>query len=290
MPESDLANPGVSRSNLGRWIETLVSPRIGGRHAGDPGARAVAAALAEQMASFGLDAPPGWEGFCQRFPYLDGEEANVVGHLETEHQRLILLAAHYDGQGKHPAGMIYPGADDNASGIAALLEVARLTGLQHRQGAPPSASKIGWVFAALGAEEVGQVGARAYLASPSVELSRIDLMINLDMVGRPSPTAVSEAIGYQVLSEPAEKIQRHLELAASAAGIQMRPLDSFGPLMPTLSDAEIFAARVPTILLSTGLHADHHELTDTAEKIDYAQVERAVHMVLALAGILAGRR
>jgi hypothetical protein len=58
--------------------------------------------------------------------------------------------------------------------------------------------------------------------------------------------------------------------------------------MPTISDAEVLAARWPTLLLSTGLHEDHHQLSDTPERIDYGQIERAVRLVLELGDIIAG--
>ncbi|MEM7352671.1 MAG: M20/M25/M40 family metallo-hydrolase [Acidobacteriota bacterium] len=288
LPEFEPSLPRVSRIHLESWIEALTAPHLAGRRAGEPGAHAVAAALAEQMRRLGLATPPGWRGFCQRFPFLEGEDVNVVGHLPPVDDRAdwILVGAHFDGQGIRPAGQIYPGADDNASGVAALLEIARLAG--QRRDSAVRGSQPGWVFVALGAEEVGRLGASAFLERPSVELSQIDLMINLDMVGRPLPTEAAKAIGFRALSDR-QRISEALQRAASLAGIEVRRLEELGPLMPAITDAQIFAPEVPTVLLSTGLHADHHELTDLAERIDYEQIERSVQLVLALADILADR-
>jgi len=296
LPELDLAHQGVSRRNLEIWVETLTADRFGGRHAGDPGATAVAALLVEQMTAFGLT--PAFEGasYCQTFELLGSEDVNVVGHLppSSEARRWILLGAHYDGQGKHPAGMVYPGADDNASGVAALLEVIRVTALNRES----AASAFGWIFAAFGGEEVGRVGSWTFQARAAQE-SGLELMINLDMVGRQMPVKDSvkdstealvdgrASIGYRVLSHPHEELTARLLKAASASGLEIRSLEELGPLMPLTTDADVFAELLPTVLLSTGLHADHHELTDTPEKIDFAQIERTANLVLALADILS---
>lgn len=280
----------VSRPRLESWVEFLTASQLAGRRAGGAGSHAVASALAEQMAELGLTPPATWGGHCQSFQFLEDQDANVVGHLEPSgaDDRWILIGAHYDGQGIHPAGTIYPGADDNASGVAALLEVARLASLRRRNRSQ-TLPQHGWVFVALGSEEVGQLGARAYLATPSVELSRIEGVINLDMVGRALSPESREAIGYRVLSGSRQKMVGALRRSANRAGLEIRPLADLGPRMPMITDAEIFAPRVPTVLLSTGLHADHHKITDVPTRIDYGQIERSVSLVLALADILAGR-
>ncbi len=292
LPEIDLDYHGISRHNLEIWVETLTAHRFGGRHAGDPGATAVAALLVEQMAALGLTPHFERASYCQPFELLGNEDVNVVGHLPPNSGEggWILLGAHYDGQGKHPAGMVYPGADDNASGMAAFLEVMRVTALKREHTVSPS----GWIFAAFGGEEVGRVGSRAFLAR-AAQAPGVELMINLDMVGRQMPEKDSAealvderaVIGYRVLSHPHGALTARLRQAAAASGLAIRSLEELGPLMPLTTDADVFAELLPTVLLSTGLHADHHELTDTPEKIDFAQIERTANLVLALADILS---
>ncbi len=291
-PALDLQDPGVSQHNLRAWVELFTSPQLRGRHAGEDGARQAAALVAAQMARVGLMPPPradgtSGDGYCRGFPFLDAEDYNVVGALPRlppsggavpAGERVRLLSAHYDGQGVHPAGMVYPGADDNASGVAALLEVARLTARQ-----TSSRTDIAWAFVAFGAEEGGQQGSRAYLSAPSVALARIELAVNLDMVGRPFPGEGGEAIGYIASGGSAPVTLTRLRAAAGGSALEVRSLDQSGELMPTISDAAVLATRLPTLLLSTALHEDHHQLTDTPEKLDYGQIERAVRLVLALA-------
>ncbi len=297
--EIEVESAELSTLNLRAWVAGLTSPALEGRHAGEPGARAAAAWVAGQMTTLGLDS--GESGFCRSFTlYGDGEDYNVIGHLSNGpsagDRPVILVGAHYDGQGRHPAGQIYPGADDNASGVAALLEVARLAKRHPSASADTSAAEtsstetstrpIDWVFVAFGAEEVGQLGARNFLADTSIELSRIELVINLDMVGRPLGPDAREAIGYLTFGERSQLIMPDLDQAARDAGVEIVSLEDFGDLKPMITDAEVLAQRLPTLLLSTALHSDHHRVSDTPDRVDYAQIRRASALVLALANII----
>lgn len=188
----------------------------------------------------------------------------------------MVIAAHYDGQGLHPTGAVYSGADDNASGVAALLEVARVA--QKRSTGRP----IELVFVAFGAEEVGQLGARRYLANPTTALSRVSWAINLDMVGRPLPQPPHHGIGFLTLGEGGAATAHRLQHSARQAELEILGLEDLGNLRPQRSDAEVLSQRLPTLLLSTALHGDHHQLTDTTDRIDYGQIERAARLVLAL--------
>ncbi len=283
-PAIDLDDPVVSRHNLRAWVELLSSPRLRGGHAGEDGARQAAALVAAEMSRVGLvpassaGAPTASSGggYCRPFPFLDAEDYNVAGALPTAAAGapVMVVSAHYDGQGVHPAGMIYPGADDNASGVAALLEVARL--------AARRSPRIGWEFVAFGAEEGGQQGAWAYLSASTPTLARIELAVNLDMVGRPFPDPHANAIGYLAFGDSAPAAQPRLRAAAADSGLEIRSLEHSGGWMPTISDAAVLGTRLPTLLLSSALHEDHHQPTDTPEKIDYGQIERAVRLVLAL--------
>ena len=286
LPELELEAPDVSRHNLRSWVELLTSPRLRGRHAGEAGARDAAALVAAEMARIGLEPPPtGGAGaaspdaYCRAFPFLDAEDYNVVGHLAPDDRGpVVIVGAHYDGQGVHPAGMIYPGADDNASGIAGLLEVARLAALRPVTG-------IAWVFVAFGAEEGGRQGSRAFLSAPTVAARRVELAINLDMIGRPLPDGRGDAIGYLAAGDPAPSMLARLRAAAERSRLEILSLEALGERMPTISDAEVLAERWPTLLLSTALHEDHHQLTDTVEKVDFEQIERAVRLVLTMGSL-----
>lgn len=298
-PSTDLDASGVVSAHLGAWVDRLSASELRGRHATSDGARTVAALLAEQMAILGLEAPYPEAGYCQPFALLDGDAYNVVGHLPaagpeaTSEPRsrapAILLAAHYDGQGVHPAGRIYPSADDNASGVAALLETARLA----RQRAWP----FDLVFMASSAEEIGQVGAEAWVNRPSRPLEALRFMVNFDMVGRPWPGSPSTAIGYEPMDPAladtgtpdtgrpaagAEALGAALVDAGAAAGVEVRRLSERFDVADMRSDSTVFRRHVPALYVSTGLHADYHQLTDVPEKVDVEQIGRAVTLTLSL--------
>lgn len=288
-PAIEIASAEVSRHNLRAWVAGLTDPVLGGRHAGTPGARAAAVWLAGEMKRLGLD--PGAAGYCQGFStYGEAPDFNVVGRLAgNEAAPRILLSAHYDGQGRHPNGRIFPGADDNASGIAALLEIARLV-QQNRSGT--AATGVDWTFIASGAEEIGQLGAREVLADASLAAANVTVAINLDMVGRrpgKTPRETQSAIGYLALGEGSQTLVSAIEQAARRATVDVIALDDFGDAKPAITDAHVFSQRLSTLLLSTALHEDHHRLSDTPDRLDFDQIARTVTLTLALADIIAHR-
>ena len=270
----------VSVANLRLWVDLLAAPELRGRHATSADSSMVAALLADRMSDLGLEAPFAGS-YCQAFPVMEDDGYNVVGHLGAEglSRTAILLGAHYDGQGMHPAQFHYPSADDNASGVAALLEVARLA---RRRDWP-----FDLVLMATGAEEIGRVGAAAWARHPSVPLENLALAVNLDMVGRPWPADPAAAIGYLALGEEPESVAARLGEASAASGVEVRPLAELFAEQDLRSDSAVYRRHAPTLYLSTGLHEDHHQPTDTPGKVDPEQIGRTVRLTLALLEILA---
>lgn len=281
----DRLSAQVSRNNLQASVNVLANPALGGRGAGTPSNRRVANWIAGRFASYGLSSPPEAD-HCLPFERDQIRDQNVVAHLLRSgdpNAPVVLVGAHYDAQGEKDTD-VFPGADDNASGVAALLEIARLSAM--RKTGPDM------VFVAFGAEENGLLGAKAYVEAPSVPLSRIMLMINLDMVGRPmldgSPMRffiprADETIGYVIGNRDKPKTD---ELLHRAAAREDRPLIGIPEIVLTrlgfASDSVPFSPHVPTIFLSTGDHADYHRPTDTPEKLDFEQLARAARLTLAI--------
>lgn len=276
---------GVSQDNLNATISVLADPGLHGRAAGSDDNRRVARWIADRFASIGL--PPAPEtNHCVPFERSGVKDQNVVAYLHRSANTdapVVVVGAHYDAQGQTDAD-VYPGADDNASGVAALLEIARISA--QKQTGPDM------VFVAFGAEERGLLGAKAYVAAPSIPLARVTLMLNLDMVGRPvldgSPLRLfipraDETLGYVI--GPRNRQQTE-ELLQHAAEREDRPLIGIPEVVLTRlgfgSDSVPFSPHVPTIFLSTGDHRDYHQPTDTQEKIDYEQISRAVRLTLAI--------
>lgn len=274
----------VALENLRHWVDLLASPELRGRHAMSAESGTVAALLADRMSDLGLEAALAEGSYCQSFPVLEGDGYNVVGHLPAAggpSRSAILLGAHYDGQGMHPAQIPYPSADDNASGVAALLETARLARLR--------SWPFDLVFMATGGEEIGQLGASAWVRRPTVPLSELLLVVNLDMVGRPWPEDPGSAIGFLALGSRPATFAARIADAGAEAGVEIRRLTELFAEKDLKSDSDVYRRHAPTLYLSTGLHADHHQPTDTPERIDVAQIARTVRLTLALLdGLAAG--
>ena len=173
----------VDRAQLMRDVEALSARAVEGRRTGTPGALKARQWLVDQFDDIGL-APGGTEGYVQPFTVRARDPvganyaaANVIGRVpgrETR-ARTFVVTAHYDHLGIRD-GVTYPGADDNASGVAVLLAAAR-----HFVRTPPRHTIV---FAALDAEELGLRGARTLVDSALLSPGEVAMNINLDMVSR----------------------------------------------------------------------------------------------------------
>ncbi len=181
----------------------------------------------------------------------------------------IVLSAHHDHVGME-GGKLHPGADDNASGTAAILEVARLL--------KDSKPKRSILVLSVSGEELGLWGSQAFLAAPPVELSRIKADINLDMVGRNAvnevcvtPARVEGAVGTLTQEARAIALRQGLKLTLEADQYWYR------------SDHYTFAKRgIPSIFFFGGMHADYHQPSDTPDKINFEKLARVVSLAREL--------
>jgi hypothetical protein len=194
-----------------------------------------------------------------------GGTANVVGILPGRDARrreeAVVIGAHYDHLGRGGegslapdlAGAVHPGADDNASGVAAVLGLARV--FAAAGGAPRTL-----VFVAFSGEEMGLLGSAHYVRRPAHPLERTVLMLNLDMVGR-----LRERTLYVGGVDSAAGLRELVQAQAGGLTLSLRG-DPFAP-----SDhSSFYAAGRPVLFLFTGAHADYHRPGDTWDKIDAA--------------------
>jgi hypothetical protein len=258
-----------SEANLRSWVETLAGTGLRGREAGTADALRAARSIAERFSALGIDRPDP-SGYCRPFSDADLRDHNVVAHMPPREDRCrwVVLGAHYDALGVDRRGRIFPGADDNASGVSLLLEAARLLAGERRPD-------VGVVFAAFGAEEKDLSGSRAYVQGPTLPLDRVALMINVDMVGK--RPAGHPGIGYQPFGRESERTDRLVKRAAGRAAVGVIPMR-----LGDRSDSASFAPHVPTVFFSTAVSAEYHQPTDTPDRVDYGQVRRALQVVLEL--------
>ena len=215
---------------------------------------------------------------------------NVIGVLPGTSSRLrgqvVVVGAHYDHLGRggfgsrdpDSTGVVHNGADDNASGTAALLEIARLLGRR------PSARTI--VLVAFSAEEIGAIGSTYYVrhALP-FPVDSVTAMINLDMVGRMSKGRLL-ALGSMTATEFAPL----LDSLNRSKGTPRFDLRSSGDGWGASDHASFYAAHRPVLHFFTDLHEDYHRTTDDWQRIDADGVARIAEYVADLARALADRR
>ena len=253
------------------WIDFLTRPELAGRRAGTQGSAEVGRALATRVRELG---GPAGRVRCRSFPLLGRSEFTVEADLPFlgEPSVRLLVAAHYDGQGLHPTRGPLPGADDNASGVAALLGAARSLASD-----PPRGVAVHLVF--FGAEELGGRGSLFYIRELQDE-TRPDAALVLDMVGRPLPWGETGA-GFGIRVDDPELASGLVEVAANL-GVPIVPMAELGDAAPGFSDdRHLRSAGLAVALLSSGLHDDYHATGDLPEKVDLGQVRWAARLVEA---------
>jgi hypothetical protein len=283
--------PVFSQKALMAHVEWLAAPEREGRGIGTDGLAAAGDYVAEQFETIGLE-PGGDDGtFFQSFEVThtpDGSPAtlrNVVGLLRGSNadwkQQSALLTAHYDHLGRgwpdvHAGdeGKVHPGADDNASGVAVLLELARSLAAA---GQPQRTI----VFVAFTGEEAGMLGSRHYVAHPALPLDQVMGVINLDTVGRLGDKKLS------VLATGTASEWPHIFRGSSyVTGVESRMI----PDALESSDQKSFIdGGVPAVQIFTDPHPDYHRPGDTVDEIDGAGLVKVATFVKEGIAYLAER-
>jgi hypothetical protein len=286
--------PPSKPGGVGADIAYLASRALLGRGAGSPGNDSAAVFLARRHYALGL--PGAFSGPCpagqscgwsyfQFFRSDDVSGHNVGAYVRGSDPDLlrefVVVGAHYDHLGTSPQFALdpdliasaHPGADDNASGTAALLELAR-----RLAASPPPRSVLLIHF---DAEEWGLVGSRAFVQQPPIPASTIVFMLNLDMVGR------LEGQSLLVDGSVADGSSRALaDSVAQALGVRTTPTS----MSAGRSDHAPFAAiGVPALSLTSGFHSDYHRVTDVARKIDLPGLVRVIDVAEGIVRAAATR-
>jgi hypothetical protein len=274
--------PVFSLKALDEHVGYLASPELEGRGVGTAGLQAAADYIEKRFEAIGL-APGGTDGsYFQPFTVADGpdgkphELVNVVGYLpgsrEDWKDQSFIVSAHYDhlGRGWPEArqgdeGEIHPGADDNASGVAVLLELAA-----NFAAAGEPARNL--VFIAFSGEEAGRLGSKHFVAHPRpFPLEGLRGVINLDTVGRLFDQQLS-VLG----TGTADEWQHIFRGCTFVTGIPSRNI----PEVSEASDQMSFIEEgIPGVQIFTGPHPDYHRPGDTADKLDVAGLVKVATFV-----------
>jgi len=277
-------------------VAYLASDALGGRLVGSPGADSAAEYIARRFAKAGLQRPQaGWfQEFAVSRESQQAQKAgvggatgrNVIGLLpgrdKKRRDEVIVVGAHYDHLGgglfgaldPDSAGRPHNGADDNASGVATMLEVAQ----RLAQSRPDRTI----VFVAFTGEELGLLGSAWYVRNPVAPVARTTAMINFDMVGR---LTNDRLIVYG--TETAKEFPALLDSLNRTAGFDLKARgDGYGPS----DQSSFYAVKLPVLHLFTDLHEDYHRATDDAERLNVPGMLRIAEFATALVRNLADRR
>lgn len=222
------------------------------------------------------------------------ETENVVAYWEGSDMKeeYVILTAHYDHLGKRPEG-IYPGADDDGSGTAALMEIARLLKLASDKGVRPRRSIL---IMPVSAEEKGLLGSAYYVNYPLLDLKQAVANLNIDMVGRKDAMHHQSAdyvyiIGSNFLSRELHEVNEEANRDCVGMNLDYTFNDPDEPnRLYYRSDHYNFARHnIPCIFYFSGLHEDYHQPTDTLEKLDISLLKKRTQLVFETLWKLANR-
>jgi peptidase M28-like protein len=270
--------PRPEPGRLRKIVETLASPEFGGRSG--PGGEKAAAYVVDQLRGLGLEGLFDGE-YSQTIP---GQEpgtrigrnvgARLIGADPALRDQWIIVAAHFDHLGVR-GGKLYPGADDNASGVAMMLEVARCV---TRAPAKPRRSIM---FVGFDLEEAGLFGSRYFVAHPPVVLERVALFITADMIGR-SLAGVCDDHVFVMGTEHAPGLRPWIERAGQGRRLDVDLLGS-DLLVLNRSDYGPFRSRsIPFLFFTTGENPRYHTPRDTPDTLDHPKmtaIARMIHQV-----------
>jgi hypothetical protein len=281
-----------SEKRLKKHIGYLASDKLKGRGTGTPEEMKAAEYIAKDFKTSGLSELNG--SYIKAFTFkknpnphdtsLSGVQErtghNVSGFLDNGAPYTIVIGAHYDHLGlghdhnsleANPDGKIHNGADDNASGTAGVMELARHFS---KNGVK---EPFNFLFLCFSGEELGLIGSKKWCESPDLAINKINYMINLDMVGRLNDST-RKLIVYGVGTSPVfvpliDSLQGNFSIKKDSAGI--------GP-----SDQTSFYLKdIPVLHFFTGQHSDYHKPSDDADKVNY----RGESEVLAYIASLVSR-
>ncbi len=276
-------------------VTTLASPRFAGRRSGTEGSRAAQAYITQRFAQIGLK--PFGASYAMRFalaaktnsgktdttqavPYKDG--VNLIGHIvgTVRPQRYIVVSAHYDHLGMQGKD-IYAGADDNASGVAAMLAVAA-----HFKQHPPRNSIV---FAAFDGEELGKQGADSFVHKGPVPIGQLALNLNFDMVSRSDSNEI-----YAAGARYTPGLRALVAEAVAGSKVTVRQGHDNRALEKVAEDdwttqsdhASFHQARIPFVYFGVEDHPDYHKPSDTADKIDPVFFGNVTRMLIRAAVLM----
>lgn len=290
----------ITSRELKEHLYYFTSDEFNGRRAGSPGQKKGVNFIKDYYISKQIPSPYPDSSYFQLIPktYL-GEDyddtENVLAFIKGKEKpnEVIVVSAHHDHEGVDKDGNIYNGADDDGSGTVALLEMAEAFKEAENNGHGPKRSIL---FLHLTAEEVGLQGSKYYTENPAFPLENTVANLNIDMIGRVD--RYHENNPEYVYLIGADRLSTELHYISEAVNNEFIKLnlnykyneENEHNRYYYRSDHYNFAKHnIPVIFYFNGEHEDYHQVTDTADKIEYDILEKRTKLVFATAWQLANQ-
>lgn len=257
-------------------VTFLASDALEGRQTGTDGEKKAANYIANRFKELGLEAK-GTEGYLQPFTFkpktnphdevkfdVNGDGTitgnNVIGFVDNKAENTIIIGAHFDHLGFGGEGSLYRdsikavhnGADDNASGVSVLLNLAAK--LKEKN------TNNNYLFMAFSGEEMGLLGSNYFVKNPTIETKKVSYMINMDMVGRMKKDSTLAVYGTgtsPIFKQALKSHNDNFKLIQQESGVGPSDHTSF------------YLADIPVLHFFTGQHEDYHKPGDDSEKLNY---------------------
>ncbi|MCI2228658.1 M28 family peptidase [Polaribacter sp. MSW13] len=258
----------------------LASDKLEGRQTGTKGEKAAAEYIQKRFKELDLQ-PKGTTSFLQPFTFkpktnpheqvkfdVNGDGTitgnNVIGFIDNKAENTVIIGAHYDHLGYGGEGSLYRdsikaihnGADDNASGVAVLLNLAAKLKKKNTNN--------NYLFITFSGEEMGLLGSNYFVKNPTIDTKKVSYMINMDMVGRlkkDSALAVYGTGTSPIFKQTLKSHNENFKLIQQESGVGPSDHTSF------------YLADIPVLHFFTGQHEDYHKPGDDSEKLNYEGME-----------------
>ncbi len=285
----------TAEQNIKEDVEFLADDKLEGRQTGTPGEEKAAAYISNRMKDIGLQ-PKGTDGFKQAFsfkpktdPHKEVEFTknadstitgyNVIGFLDNKADQTIVIGAHYDHLGYGGEGSLYRGkekaihngADDNASGVAVMLNLA--SKLKVKNDTAKVKDQNNYMFLAFSGEEMGLLGSNYFSKNPTIDEKSINYMVNMDMVGKLKADNTLAVYGVGTSPLFKQTLNAHnddFKLIIDESGVGPSDHTSF------------YLIDIPVLHFFTGQHEDYHKPTDDADKLNYEGMYKISDYIYAL--------
>ena len=274
--------PATYKNEIKEDVAYLANDKLEGRQTGTEGEKIAADYLVNRFQNIGLE-PKGSDGYIQSYsfkpktdPHKEVEFTtnadstitgrNVIGYINNNAKTTIVIGAHYDHLGYGGEGSLYRekdkaihnGADDNASGVAVLLDIATRLKIKNEQS--KIKDKNNYLFMAFSGEEMGLLGSNYFSKNPTIDAKSMNYMINMDMIGRMKADSTLAVYGVgtsPMFKQTLKANNEKFKLIQNESGVGPSDHTSF------------YLIDIPVLHFFTGQHEDYHKPSDDSEKLNY---------------------